>query len=93
MDRALQRRTNLDVLRRTHAYNAGRTGAVRAGELLRAAESGARSEGERLLIGLLKSARVTGWVVNLKWAVSRSTLRSEYVITQIIATLDRIRCY
>ncbi|MGU3432378.1 type IV toxin-antitoxin system AbiEi family antitoxin domain-containing protein [Actinomycetes bacterium M1A6_2h] len=67
MDRALQRRTNLAVLRRTHARNAGRAGAARADELLRAAENGARSEGERLLIPLLRSAKLTGWVVNFAW--------------------------
>ncbi|MBY4127074.1 type IV toxin-antitoxin system AbiEi family antitoxin domain-containing protein [Rhodococcus fascians] len=67
MDRALQRHTNLDGLRRAHARNPGRTGAPKAARLLTAAEGGARSEGERLLVRELRLRKITGWAVNHRW--------------------------
>ena len=67
MDRALQRHTNLDRLRRAHARNSGRTGSPKAEQLLKAAEGGARSEGERLLIRELRVQKIQGWVVNFRW--------------------------
>lgn len=67
MDRALQRHTNLDGLRRAHIRNAGRTGAQKASRLLTAAEGGARSEGERLLVRELRLRKITGWAVNHRW--------------------------
>ncbi|MGV8875753.1 MAG: endonuclease domain-containing protein [Rhodococcus sp. (in: high G+C Gram-positive bacteria)] len=67
MDRALQQHTSLEALRRAHARNPGRTGAEKSQRLLKAAESGARSEGERLLIRELRARAVPGWVVNYRW--------------------------
>ncbi|MCZ4517483.1 DUF559 domain-containing protein [Rhodococcus ruber] len=67
MDRALQRHTNLESLRRAHNRNAGRTGAPKAKQLLTAAEGGARSEGERLLVRELRLRKITGWAVNHRW--------------------------
>lgn len=67
MDRALQRHTNLERMKRAHARNPGRTGAQKAERLLKAAETGARSEGERLLVRELRARAVSGWVANYRW--------------------------
>jgi len=61
MDSALQRGVSLDQLHRAHARNARRNGATLAGRFLREAADGARSEAERLLIRLLRAAKITGW--------------------------------
>ncbi|MGB3169556.1 MAG: DUF559 domain-containing protein [Rhodococcus sp. (in: high G+C Gram-positive bacteria)] len=45
----------------------GRTGAPKAERLLKAAEGGARSEGERLLVRELRVQKISGWVVNFRW--------------------------
>ncbi|WP_415975995.1 type IV toxin-antitoxin system AbiEi family antitoxin domain-containing protein [Rhodococcus sp. 077-4] len=67
MDRALQRHTSLELLRRAHARNPGRTGAPKAERLLKAAAGGARSEGERLLLREFEVRKISGWVVNYRW--------------------------
>jgi very-short-patch-repair endonuclease len=64
LDSALQRGVTLEQLRAAHARNARRHGAGFANQLLREASDGARSEAERLMIRLLKSARITGWKAN-----------------------------
>lgn len=64
MDTALQRHTELPPLWRAHLRNTGRYGSPAARRMLQAAESGARSEAERLLIRLLRGAGITGWVAN-----------------------------
>ncbi|BBY80353.1 DUF559 domain-containing protein [Mycolicibacterium pulveris] len=64
MDSALQRRVELGQLWRTHLRNKGRYGSPRARRLLLAASDGARSEAERLLLRLLRNARITGWKAN-----------------------------
>lgn len=64
MDSALQRRTELPQLWRTHLRNSGRYGSPAARLMLQAAGSGARSHAERLLIQLLRGAGITGWVAN-----------------------------
>jgi len=64
MDTALQRRLDLEDLRRAHERNRGRRGAVAAQTLLKAAAGGARSEAERLMVQLLEQARITGWYAN-----------------------------
>lgn len=65
VDAALQRhRLDLRDLWRAHLRNAGRHGSPAARRLLRAADGGAHSEAERLLIGLLRQARLTGWKAN-----------------------------
>lgn len=64
MDSALQRHVDLRTLWNAHLRNKGRHGSPAARQLLQAAEDGARSAAERLLIQLLKSAGITGWKAN-----------------------------
>jgi very-short-patch-repair endonuclease len=64
MDSALQRETDLRELWRAHLRNKGRHGSPAARLLLQAAGDGARSHAERLLVHLLKSAGITGWIAN-----------------------------
>jgi very-short-patch-repair endonuclease len=66
LDRALQRRVDLDSLWRAHLRNKGRTGAPRSRRLLQAASDGARSAAERLLHRLLRDAGISGWKANLR---------------------------
>jgi hypothetical protein len=61
LDRALQRRIAIADLHAAHNRNRGRRGSANAAELLRAAGDRAASEAERLLIGLMRSAGLTGW--------------------------------
>ncbi|MDT5150262.1 MAG: hypothetical protein QOI01_1995 [Mycobacterium sp.] len=65
LDTALQRHTDLTRLWRAHLRNKGRHGSPAARRLLQAADDGARSAAERLLVKLLKQAGITGWVSNL----------------------------
>ncbi|WP_099038486.1 type IV toxin-antitoxin system AbiEi family antitoxin domain-containing protein [Mycobacterium neglectum] len=64
MDGALQRQVELTQLWRAHLRNKGRHGAPAARLLLQAAEDGARSEAERILVKLLRDAGFTGWQTN-----------------------------
>jgi len=64
MDQALQRHTHLAALWNAHLRNKGRHGSPAARRLLQAADDGARSAAERLLIQLLKTAGITGWKAN-----------------------------
>lgn len=64
MDSALQRHVELRTLWGAQLRNKGRHGSPAARRLLQAAEDGARSAAERLLIQLLKSAGITGWKAN-----------------------------
>jgi very-short-patch-repair endonuclease len=64
MDAALQRRVELNSLWRAHLRNKGRYGSPAARLLLQAAADGACSQAERLLVQLLKAAKVTGWKTN-----------------------------
>lgn len=64
MDSALQRRVGLADLQRAHIRNQGRYGAGAARRMLQAASGGARSEAERLVIQLLRGARIDGWCAN-----------------------------
>ncbi len=64
MDSALQHRVELRALWRAHLRNKGRYGSPAARRLLQAADDGAHSEAERLLIRLLKAANITGWRAN-----------------------------
>jgi very-short-patch-repair endonuclease len=64
MDSALQRRIELRALWHAHLRNKGRYGSPAARRLLQAADDGARSEAERLLIRLLRAAKITGWRAN-----------------------------
>jgi very-short-patch-repair endonuclease len=67
MDRALQRHTSIGALKAAHRRNPGRHGSRIAERLLLSAESGARSELERVLIGLLRSHKITGWTANYQY--------------------------
>jgi very-short-patch-repair endonuclease len=64
MDSALQRHVELRTLWTAHLRNKGRHGSPAARRLLQAADDGARSAAERLLIQLLKTAGITGWKAN-----------------------------
>jgi very-short-patch-repair endonuclease len=64
MDCALQRGTTLAQLQAAHERNARRHGAGFAYQILREASDGARSEAERLLIRLLRAAKISGWKAN-----------------------------
>ena len=64
MDSALQRGVSLEQLQSAQARNARRHGAGFADQLLREAADGARSEAERLLIRLLRAAKISGWKAN-----------------------------
>ena len=64
MDSALQRRVGLSDLQRAHLRNKGRYGSPAARRMLEAVSGGARSEAERLLIGLLRGAGIEEWYAN-----------------------------
>lgn len=64
MDSALQHRVELRGLWRAHLRNKGRYGSPAARRLLQAADDGARSQAERLLIRILRAAKITGWRAN-----------------------------
>ncbi len=64
LDSAVQHRVELPGLWRAHLRNKGRYGSPAARRLLQAADDGARSEAERLLIRLLRAAKITGWRTN-----------------------------
>ena len=65
IDTVLQRHLlELGDLWGAHLRNTGRHGSPAARRLLRAADSGAHSEAERLLVRLLRRARITGWQAN-----------------------------
>lgn len=68
MDTALQRHTELPQLWRAQLRNSGRYGSPAARRMLQAAESGARSQAERILVQLLRDAGITGWVANYRLA-------------------------
>jgi very-short-patch-repair endonuclease len=64
VDTALQRYTDLGALWAAHLRNKGRHGSPAARRLLQAADDGARSAAERLLIQLFRNAGITGWKAN-----------------------------
>jgi very-short-patch-repair endonuclease len=64
MDSALQNHVTLQELWRAHLHNKGRYGSPRARRLLQAASNGARSEAERVLVRLLREAKITDWQTN-----------------------------
>ncbi|MGZ5378773.1 MAG: DUF559 domain-containing protein [Mycobacterium sp.] len=64
MDSALQRGIRLEQLQSAQARNARRHGAGVAGRYLREASDGAHSEAERLLVRLLRTAKISGWKAN-----------------------------
>lgn len=83
MDSALQRHVELRDLWRVHIRNKGRHGSPAARILLQAAADGARSAAERLLVKLLKEARITGWKANYRlgrWEVDVAFPKSRIAI-------------
>lgn len=64
VDRALQRDAELRELWSAHLRNKGRYGSPAARILLQAASDGARSEAERLMVRLLRTAKIRGWRTN-----------------------------
>ena len=64
MDSALQRSVELRALWHAHLRNKGRYGSPAARRLLQAAEDNAHSDAERLLIRMLRAAKITGWKAN-----------------------------
>ncbi|WP_067976042.1 type IV toxin-antitoxin system AbiEi family antitoxin domain-containing protein [Mycolicibacter icosiumassiliensis] len=66
MDTALQRHTELPHLWHAHLRNSGRHGSPTARRMLHAAEGGARSQAERILVRLLHDAGITGWQANYR---------------------------
>jgi very-short-patch-repair endonuclease len=69
LDLALQRRwTTIDSLAARVSRAAGGRGTPRVAELVSQAASGARSVAERLLLALLRRARIRGWEANARIA-------------------------
>lgn len=66
MDSALQHHVELRELWQAQLRNKGRYGSPAARRLLQVASDGARSEAERLLVKLLREARITGWRTNYR---------------------------
>jgi len=64
MDSARQRDARLKELWRAHLRNKGRHGSPAARRLLQAADDGAQSEAERILLRLLRTGGFTGWTTN-----------------------------
>jgi very-short-patch-repair endonuclease len=64
IDSAVQRGVGLDQLHCAQERNARRHGAALAGRILQEASDGARSEAERLLVRLLRAAKISGWQAN-----------------------------
>ncbi len=71
LDRVLQRRlVSLEELRVVQSRHLGRRGSAAAHRLLVQAGDRAASKPERLVIALLRQARITGWTVNLEVTLS-----------------------
>jgi very-short-patch-repair endonuclease len=68
LDRALQRHVRFPTLYRAYCRNMGRRGSSAAGRLLVAAADRADSAAERLLVRILRDARITGWVLGFPFA-------------------------
>ncbi|BBX01428.1 hypothetical protein BST36_19065 [Mycolicibacterium moriokaense] len=66
MDWALLHDVRLSELWRAHMRNKGRYGSPAARIRLQAADDGARSAAERLLVRLLRKAGITGWQTNYR---------------------------
>jgi very-short-patch-repair endonuclease len=64
VDAALQRQVELRTMWTAHLRNKGRYGSPASRRMLQAADGGARSQAERLLVGLLRSAGITNWHAN-----------------------------
>ena len=63
LDRALQRYVRFPALYRAYCRSVGRAGWSRAGQLITASADRAESAAERLLVKVLREARIEGWVL------------------------------
>lgn len=86
MDSALQHQVELRDLWRAHLRNKGRHGSPAARILLQAASDGARSVAERLLVKLLREARITGWRTN--FPVGRYKIDLAFPLQKIAIEVD-----
>jgi len=83
VQRALQQRLlSLDQLTAAHAAAPRQSGAGQLARVIRALAEGARSEAERLLIRILRDARVTGWAVNLRVRAAGRTYELDVAFPQ-----------
>ncbi|MGQ0779338.1 MAG: DUF559 domain-containing protein [Pseudonocardiales bacterium] len=64
LDRALQHRVRFPLVYRAHCRNLGRQTSAAASRLLTVAADRAASHAERILVGLLRRAGITGWEQN-----------------------------
>lgn len=64
LDAALQRDVRLPELWKAHLRNKGRYGSPAARILLRGADDNAQSHAERLIVGIIRGAGLTGWRAN-----------------------------
>lgn len=64
LDAALQRDVGLSELWQAHLRNKGRYGSPAARMLLHGADDNAQSHAERLIVGILRGAGLTGWRAN-----------------------------
>lgn len=85
-DAALQRDFHLRELWQVHLRNRGRHGSPAARRLLRAAGDGARSEGERLLVGILQRAGLSGWRAN--YPLSGYVIDIAFVAAKVAIEVD-----
>lgn len=63
LDRALQKHVRFPALYRAYCRGIGRSGWSRAGELITASADRAESAAERLLVKVLREARIDGWAL------------------------------
>ncbi|HEY3894019.1 MAG TPA: DUF559 domain-containing protein [Pseudonocardiaceae bacterium] len=66
VDRVLQRRVSFAELHAAYCRSIGRHGSPWLGRILRCAADGACSQAERVLHGLMRRARIGGWVANFR---------------------------
>jgi len=89
LDRALQTKLTMSELRACYYRNIGIAGSKAAGDLVRAAADRAAAASERLFLGLLKSAGITGWRVNHQWDASdRRTIDVAFVWELLAIEID-----
>lgn len=74
LDRALQRHVRFPALYRTYCRNLGWSRSSAAGRMLTAAADRADSAAERLLVRLLREARLTGWTLGYPFGPYRIDL-------------------
>ncbi|GAA2563321.1 DUF559 domain-containing protein [Pseudonocardia hydrocarbonoxydans] len=86
LDRALQRHVGFPAVYRAYCRNMGADGAARIRVLLTAAADRADSAAERLLLALLRSAGLTGWVAG--WPFGRWTVDVAFPEAKVAVEVD-----